>query len=82
MQTQPNTLAKSPAPALPLSEPHFLREKRVLQYIPVSRAELWNRVKAGTFPRPTKLSPRVAVWKSTDILRVLREYGCDVGEVA
>lgn len=62
--------------ALPLSTPHFLRERQVLLYFPVSRAELWNRVRDGRFPKPLKLSPKVAVWKSHDILQFLQDTGC------
>jgi len=64
-----------PAP-LPLSVPHLLRERQVLLYVPISRADLWNRVRDGRFPRPIKLSAKVSAWRSGDVLQVLRECGC------
>lgn len=70
--------AKKPTVApLPLSIPHLMRERQVLQHFPVSRSELWNRVREGRFPAPIKLSPKVAAWRSQDILRVLQEYGVE-----
>jgi prophage regulatory protein len=35
--------------------------------IPISRSTLWNWVKTGRFPRPTKLGPRVTVWNAADV---------------
>ncbi|MHC1710595.1 MAG: helix-turn-helix transcriptional regulator [Solidesulfovibrio sp.] len=65
--------------ALPLSTPHLMRERQVLQFYPVSRAELWNRVRDGRFPKPVKLSPKISAWRSGDILRVLQDCGCVEG---
>jgi prophage regulatory protein len=39
--------------------------------IPVSRSTWWNGVKIGRFPQPLKLSPRVTVWRSADILALI-----------
>jgi hypothetical protein len=35
--------------------------------VPFSSATLWRRVKAGTFPKPVKLSERVTAWRVEDI---------------
>ena len=35
--------------------------------IPVKKSCWWKGVKEGRFPKPIKLSPRVTVWKETDI---------------
>lgn len=35
--------------------------------IPVCAATWWAGVKAGRFPKPVKLSPRVTVWRVEDI---------------
>lgn len=64
-------------PILPLTTPHLLRERQVLQHFPVSRSELWARVREGRFPAPVKLSRKIAAWRSQDILEVLREYGVE-----
>ena len=35
--------------------------------IPVCKTTWWAGVKSGIFPRPIKLSPRVAVWTASSI---------------
>ncbi len=35
--------------------------------LPFSAPTLWRKVKAGTFPRPVKLSERVTAWKVADV---------------
>ena len=49
----------------------YLREKQVLELLPVSRSTLWRWVKAGTFPPPVKLSPGVTVWRASDVFEKL-----------
>jgi predicted DNA-binding transcriptional regulator AlpA len=41
----------------------------------VSRAYWWLGVKNGKFPRGIKLSPRVTVWKSSDIEKLIASLG-------
>jgi len=65
---------------LPLTQPHFVREKGVLKYIPVSRFKLAQMVKNGEFPVPRKLGPRLAVWPSYQIKEYLERNGCTVEE--
>ncbi len=62
---------------LPLSTPHLLREKQVLLYVPISRAELWKRVKENRFPSPIKLSAKISAWRSQDIAALLQSFGVD-----
>lgn len=45
----------------------FLREKHVLQLVPVAHSTLWAWVREGKFPAPLKLSERVTVWRSSDV---------------
>lgn len=49
----------------------FIREAQLVQSpkrpetpapLPFSAPTLWRKVKAGTFPKPTKLSERVTAW--------------------
>ena len=40
----------------------FLREPKVLEVYPVSRAQLWKQIKSGDFPPPVKLSANIAAW--------------------
>ena len=35
--------------------------------IPVKKSCWWAGVKAGTFPKPVKLGPRVTAWRVADI---------------
>ena len=47
--------------------PGFLRDKQVLEIIPISRATLWGWVKTGKFPKPVKLGPRTTAWSASDV---------------
>jgi len=49
----------------------FLREKQVLQLIPVGRTTWWAGVKSGKFPKAIKLSERVTAWKTGDIQKLI-----------
>ncbi len=42
--------------------------KNIPPMIPVSRSYWYEGVKSGKFPKGIKLSPRVTVWKESDIL--------------
>jgi predicted DNA-binding transcriptional regulator AlpA len=57
-------LAAAPA-VLPASG--FVREAKLLAFIPFSHSTLWRRVAAQTFPAPIKLSERVTVWRVQDV---------------
>jgi predicted DNA-binding transcriptional regulator AlpA len=56
-----------------LPETGFLRQTQVLIFIPISKATLWRRVQAGTFPAPVKLSSRVTAWRAEDVRRWIAE---------
>jgi prophage regulatory protein len=43
------------------------RLPEVIRRTGLSRSEIYRRLKDGRFPKSQKLSPRVAVWSSTDI---------------
>jgi prophage regulatory protein len=45
----------------------LLRIKQILDIIHVSRSGWWEGVRKGRYPPPIKLSPRVTVWKLSDI---------------
>ncbi|QDL39336.1 helix-turn-helix transcriptional regulator [Rhodoferax sediminis] len=60
--------------ALPNSA--FIRESQLVQSpkrpetpapLPFSAPTLWRMTKAGTFPKPVKLSERVTAWKVGDV---------------
>ena len=43
----------------------------VAPIIPVSRSAWWAGVKSGTYPKPVKLSPRVTVWRASDVFAIV-----------
>lgn len=49
----------------------LLRLPKVLSLMGVSRSHWWDGVKKGMFPAPIKLSPRVTVWRASDIAALL-----------
>jgi len=49
----------------------LLRLKQVLELIPVSKSTLWQWLKDGKFPEPTRLSSRCTVWREDDIQRYI-----------
>jgi predicted DNA-binding transcriptional regulator AlpA len=60
-----------------LPETGFVRQSQLIPAIfPFSAATLWRKVKAGTFPRPVKLGPRITVWRVEDIRASIRDGVC------
>lgn len=57
-------------PSLP---DRLLRLRDVLEIIPVSRSDWWKGVKDGKYPSPVKLSPRVTVWRGSDLMRFIQD---------
>lgn len=54
----------------------YVREAQLVQsgrrpkstaLLPFSAPTLWRKVKAGTFPRPIKLSERITAWRVGDV---------------
>ena len=59
-----------------LPDSAFIRESQLVQSpkrpestapLPFSAPTLWRKVKAGTFPKPHRLSERVTAWKVGDV---------------
>jgi prophage regulatory protein len=60
------------APLGSLPETGYVRQSQLIPTIfPFSSATLWRRVKAGTFPKPVKLGPRITAWRAEDIRRLI-----------
>lgn len=59
----------------------FLREKHVLQLVPVAHSTLWTWVRNGKFPAPLKLSERITVWRSCDIQHFIAQNSVAPKEV-
>ena len=45
----------------------LLRLKQVQEKVPVSKPEIYRRVKNGTFPQPVRLSQSVVAWVESEI---------------
>ena len=65
-----------------LPDSAFIREAQLVQShkrpdslapLPFSAPTLWRKVKAGTFPKPVKLSERVTAWKVGDVRQWINE---------
>jgi prophage regulatory protein len=66
MTTKPETFGTMPATG-------YMRQSQLIPSIfPFSSATLWRKVKAGTFPKPVKLGPRITAWRVEDIRELLR----------
>lgn len=59
-----------------LPDDAWIRESQLIQGrrgsnplapLPFSSPTLWRKVRAGTFPAPTKLSERVTAWRVGDV---------------
>ncbi len=42
-------------------------EKEHIGLLPVSPAQIWRWVRAGTFPQPVKLGPNLTAWRAADV---------------
>ena len=49
------------------TSPRLLRLNSVLQRTPLSKSEIYRRVRAGTFPAPIRLGARAVAWLESDI---------------
>ncbi|MDQ1831942.1 helix-turn-helix transcriptional regulator [Massilia scottii] len=45
----------------------FLRLPAVIEMVGIQRTAIYERIKAGTFPKPISLGPRAVVWDSSEI---------------
>jgi prophage regulatory protein len=59
-----------------LPEKGDIRQSQLIPAIfPFSSATLWRKVKAGTFPQPVKLGPRITAWRVEDIRGLIERLG-------
>ena len=52
----------------------LLRVPQILQRLPISRSAWWAGCKEGKFPAGIKISPRVTVWKASDIDSLIQSF--------
>lgn len=63
-------------PQTSLPEIGYVRQSQLIPGIfPFSPATLWRKVKAGTFPQPVKLGPRITAWNVEDIRDWIERVG-------
>lgn len=53
----------------------FLRSPDITERLRVSRSHWWQGVKDGKYPPGIKLSPRVTVWRQSDIDALIASIG-------
>jgi prophage regulatory protein len=54
----------------------YMRQSQIIPDVfPFSSATLWRKVKAGTFPKPVKLGPRITAWRIEDLQALIAELG-------
>lgn len=44
-------------------------------FIPVSKSTWWAGIKAGRYPKPVKLGPRITAWRAEDIRALIEKGG-------
>ncbi|WP_082615373.1 AlpA family phage regulatory protein [Acidovorax sp. Root267] len=80
--------SQSAAPSIfdALPDSAFIREAQLVQSpkrpnspapLPFSAPTLWRKVKAGTFPKPHRLSERVTAWKVGDVRAWINRHTAD-----
>lgn len=55
-----------------LPEEGFVRLKKVLEVIPVSRSTWFRGIQAGLYPKPVKIGERASAWRVEDIRKLIR----------
>ena len=53
----------------------LLRISGVSEQTAIPKSTIWAWVKEGRFPQPLKLSPRITVWKESDIQEFIKSAG-------
>lgn len=51
----------------------YVRIPQILNVIPIGKSSWWAGVKAGKYPQPVKLSPKVTAWKVEDIRQLIED---------
>jgi prophage regulatory protein len=57
----------------------ILRPREVAQLTGLARTTLWRGVRAGTFPKPVRLTPSTIGWCQADLARWLAERRAAAG---
>lgn len=64
-----------PKLALPVTNDRLLRVSEVCTMVSLSRASLYQRIAAGTFPRSCRIGKRGVRWRADDVSEWIRQLG-------
>lgn len=59
----------------------LLRLHSVVGRVPLSKSEMYRRIKAGTFPAPIKIGVRAVAWREADIDQYISKLSKEQGHV-
>ena len=45
----------------------YVRLRKLIEIVPMSKATIWRKLKDGSFPQPVKLGKRITAWRMDDI---------------
>ena len=62
----PTTQPKQPPATMPQSG--YIRLAVLITFIPLSASTIWRKTRAGTFPKPYKLTENTTAWKVEDVM--------------
>jgi len=54
-----------------MTNDRLVRDKEVLEILPISRASWWSGVRSGRYPQPVRLGERTTCWKLSEIMAVV-----------
>jgi len=63
-----------------LPDEGFVRLPTILAVFPVARTTWLAGVRAGRYPKPVKLLPRVVAWRVEDIRNLIEQHARGPGE--
>jgi len=53
----------------------YIRLALLITFIPFSKSTIWRKSRAGTFPKPVKISDNITAWKAEEIHAWMNEKG-------
>jgi prophage regulatory protein len=53
----------------------YIRQKLLIQIVPISKSKLWRDCQNGSFPKPYKISDRVTGWRVEEVRKWLVDKG-------
>lgn len=58
-----------------VSDDRLMRLGEVIEKVSIGKTHIYAMVKAGSFPAPHKLGPKIALWKLSDIQAWIKRVG-------